>query len=181
MARRALFLAPLLLFALVAGYFLWGLVTDRNPGLVPSVLIDQPVPAFDLPPVDGLDRPGLAAADLRNGEVALVNFFASWCLPCRAEHPLLMELAKSGDVRVLGINFQDRPEDARRWLGEFGNPYERVGKDDRGRTAIDFGVSGVPETFIIDRKGRIRYRHVGPLMADDIKDRIVPKIRELSQ
>lgn len=181
MARRALFLLPLLLFALVAGYFLWGLVTDRNPSLVPSALVDKPVPAFDLPPVDGLGRPGLATADLQNGEVALVNLFASWCLPCRAEHPLLMDLAEAGGVRVLGINVRDRPEDARRWLGEFGNPYQRVGADDRGRTSIDFGASGVPETFVIDRDGKIRYQHIGPLMAKDIKARIVPLIESLSE
>ena len=181
MARRALFLAPLLLFAVVAGYFLWGLISDRDPSLVPSMLIDKPVPAFDLPPPDGLDRPGLATADLQTGEVSLVNFFASWCLPCRAEHPLLMELAEAGGVRVLGINYRDRPEDARRWLGELGNPYERVGADARGRTGIDFGVSGVPETFVIDREGKIRYQHIGPLMARDVEEKIVPMIEALSQ
>jgi cytochrome c biogenesis protein CcmG/thiol:disulfide interchange protein DsbE len=180
MTRRALYLLPLLLFALVAGYFLWGLASDRNPNLVPSALIDKPAPAFDLPPLEGLDRPGLATSDLQNGEVALVNFFASWCLPCRAEHPLLMDLAESG-VRVLGIDFRDSPEDARRWLGQSGNPYERIGVDERGRTSIDFGVSGVPETFVIDREGRIRYQHIGPLMARDIEDKIVPLIESLSE
>ncbi len=181
MPRRALYLLPLLLFAVIAGYFLWGLASDRNPKLVPSALIDKPAPAFDLPPLEGLDRPGLATADLQNGEVALVNFFASWCLPCRAEHPLLMDLAESGGVRVLGIAYRDKPEDARRWLGQYGNPYERVGVDDRGRTSIDFGVSGVPETFVIDREGRIRYQHIGPLMASDIEDKIVPLIESLSE
>lgn len=180
-ARRTLYLLPLLLFALVAGYFLWGLASDRDPNKVPSALIDQPAPAFDLPPLDGFDRPGLATADLKNGEVALVNFFASWCLPCRAEHPFLMDLAESGAVRVLGIAYRDRPEDARRWLGRFGNPYERVGADDRGRAGIDFGVSGVPETFVIDRTGRIRYQHIGPLMAEDIEGEILPRIESLSQ
>lgn len=179
--RRALFLLPLLVFAVVAGYFLWGLVTDRDPNLVPSALIDKPAPAFDLPPVEGFDVPGLATADLKNGEVALVNFFASWCFPCRAEHPFLMELAEDGGVRVLGIAYRDRPEDTRRWLGRFGNPYERVGVDDRGRTGIDFGVSGVPETFVIDRTGRIRYQHIGPLMESDIEDKIVPLVESLSQ
>jgi cytochrome c biogenesis protein CcmG/thiol:disulfide interchange protein DsbE len=181
MTRRALYLAPLLLFLVVAGYFLWGLVTDRDPSLVPSMLIDKPAPIFDLPPVDGLDRPGLATADLRSGQVALVNFFASWCYPCRAEHPLLMELAEAGGVRIFGINYRDRPEDARRWLGELGNPYERIGVDEHGRTGIDFGASGVPETFVIDREGNIRYQHIGPLMANDIEDKIVPLIESLSQ
>jgi len=181
MSRRALYLLPLLVFALVAGYFLWGLASDRNPNQVPSALIDKPAPAFDLPPVDGLDRPGLATADLENGAVALVNFFASWCLPCRTEHPFLMDLAEDGGVRVLGIAYRDRPEDTRRWLARFGNPYEQVGVDDRGRTSIDFGVSGVPETFVIDRKGRIRYQHIGPLMAKDIEEDILPLIERLSQ
>jgi len=181
MTRRALFLVPLLLFAVVAGYFLWGLISDRDPARVPSMMVDKPVPAFDLPPLDGLDRPGLASADLGNGDVAVVNFFASWCLPCRAEHPLLMALAENNGVRVLGVNFRDRPEDARRWLGEFGNPYRRVGADPRGRTAIDFGVSGVPETFVIDREGHIRHQHIGPLTADDIEREIAPLIEDLSQ
>ncbi len=181
LSRRALFLLPLLVFAVVAGYFLWGLASGRDPNLVPSALIDKPAPAFDLPPIEGFDRPGLARADLENGEVAVVNFFASWCFPCRAEHPLLMDLAESGTVRVLGINFRDRPEDARRWLGRFGNPYERVGADERGRTGIDFGVSGVPETFVIDGTGRIRYQHIGPLMESDIEDTIVPLVESLSQ
>jgi len=181
MARRALYLLPLLLFAVVAGYFLWGLASDRDPNLVPSALVDQPAPAFDLPPLDRFDRPGLATSDLQNGEVALVNFFASWCVPCRAEHPLLMELAESGDVRILGINYRDKPEDARRWLGQLGNPYERVGADERGRTGIDFGVSGVPETFVIDRAGRIRYQHIGPLMTNDIEEQIAPLVESLSQ
>ena len=181
MTRRALYLLPLLLFTLVAGYMLWGLASDRNPNFVPSAMIDKPAPAFELPPLDGLDRPGLATADLRNGEVALVNFFASWCLPCRVEHPLLMELAESESARIFGIAYRDKPEDARRWLGRFGNPYEQVGVDDRGRTSIDFGVSGVPETFVIDRQGRIRYQHIGPLMANDIEDKIVPLIEKLSE
>lgn len=181
MTRRALFLVPLLLFAMIAGYFLWGLVSDRDPGRVPSMMVNKPVPAFELPPLDGLDVPGLASADLGNGEVAVVSFFASWCLPCRVEHPLLMTLAQHDGVRVFGIDFRDRPEDARRWLGELGNPYQRVGDDARGRTAIDFGASGVPETFVIDREGKIRHQHIGPLTADDIDREIMPLIEDLSQ
>jgi cytochrome c biogenesis protein CcmG, thiol:disulfide interchange protein DsbE len=181
MTRRALFLLPLVLFAVVAGYFLWGLITNRDPSVVPSMLIDKSVPTFDLPPLDGLDRPGLASADLQNGKVSLVSFFASWCLPCRVEHPLLMQLAENQGVQILGINYRDRPEDARRWLGELGNPYQRVGADERGRTGIDFGVSGVPETFVIDREGKIRLQHIGPLTAKDIEDEIAPLIEKFSQ
>jgi cytochrome c biogenesis protein CcmG/thiol:disulfide interchange protein DsbE len=180
-ARRALFLVPLLLFAVVTGYFLWGLISERDPGRVPSMMVEKPVPTFDLPPLDGLGLPGLASADLGNGQVAVVSFFASWCLPCRAEHPLLMKLAKEDGVRVFGIDFRDRPEDGRRWLGELGNPYQRVGDDSHGRTAIDFGASGVPETFVIDREGKIRHQHIGPLTADDIDHEILPLIEELSK
>lgn len=181
MARRAIFLLPLLFFVLLAGYFLWGLNPSRNPNLIPSALIDKPVPAFELPPIEGFDRPGLATADLTDGQVALVNFFASWCIPCRAEHPLLMKLAESGKVRVVGVNYRDRPEDARRWLGQWGNPYGRVGSDLRGRTGIDFGVSGVPETFIVDASGRIRHQHIGPIMPQDLEDEILPLVEGLSE
>ena len=181
MTRRAIYLMPLVLFVLVAGYFLWGLNPGRNPNIIPSARIDKPVPTFELPPIEGFDRPGLASVDLTNGQVALVNFFASWCLPCRAEHPLLMDLAESGKVRVLGVNYRDRPEDARRWLGRLGNPYGRVGADMRGRTAIDFGVSGVPETFLIDATGRIRHQHIGPIMPKDLETEILPLIESLSR
>ena len=181
MQRRVLFLLPLLLFALVAGYFLWGLVSDRDPSLVPSAMIDKPAPAFDMPPIEGYDLPGLATADLKTGEVSLVNFFASWCLPCRVEHPFLMEVSEAGAVRVLGIAYRDRPEDTRRWLGEFGNPYARIGADPRGRISIDFGVSGVPETFVVDGEGRIRYQHIGPILAEDMEEKILPLVEELSK
>ncbi len=181
MKRRALYLLPLVAFLLIAGYFLWGLNPSRDPSLIPSAMIDEPVPAFELPPIEGFDRPGLASVDLQDGQVALVNFFASWCIPCRAEHPLLMELAESGKVRVLGVNYRDRPEDARRWLGQLGNPYGRVGADLRGRTGIDFGVSGVPETFIIDASGRIRHQHIGPIMPNDLERAILPLVESLSQ
>jgi cytochrome c biogenesis protein CcmG/thiol:disulfide interchange protein DsbE len=179
--RRWLFLSPAVLFTVVAGYFFWGLNPDRDPRAVPSALIDKPVPAFELPPLGGVDRPGLATADLTAGRVVLVNFFASWCIPCRAEHPLLMDLAEAGTVAVIGINYRDKPADARRWLAQLGNPYERIGADQGGRTTIDWGVSGVPETFVIDRSGRIRDQHIGPMSRSDLEDKILPLVEELSQ
>ncbi len=128
MLKRWLYLLPVVVFAVVAGYLFWGLNPDRDPSAVPSALIDKPVPDFDLPPLDGLALPGLATADLTDGRVALVNFFASWCIPCRYEHPLFMELAAAGRVRVVGIDYRDAPKDARRWLARLGNPYQPVEK-----------------------------------------------------
>lgn len=179
--RRWLFLSPAVLFTVVAGYFFWGLNPERDPRAVPSALIDKPVPAFELPPIEGVDRPGLATADLAGGRVVLVNLFASWCIPCRAEHPLLMDLAEAGTLPVIGINYRDEPADARRWLGQLGNPYERIGADRQARTAIDWGVSGVPETFVIDGSGRIRYQHIGPMSRWDLEHKILPLVEELSR
>lgn len=180
-SNRLVYLAPLLIFAVVAGYFVWGVNPGRNPSEIPSVLIDQPVPRFDLPALAGSGKPGLATADLTDGEVTLVNVFASWCLPCRAEHPIFMELAERGTVRLAGINYKDKPADAMRWLSDQGDPYGRIGADESGRAGIEWGISGVPETFLIDRDGRIRYRQVGPISQDLLEDVILPKIRKLQE
>lgn len=174
---RPIFLVPVAVFvALAAGLYV-ALAPDRNPQVLPSALIDKPVPAFSLPPVEGRSL-GLASADL-GGEVVLVNVFASWCGPCLVEHPLLMELAAQGVVAVHGINYKDRPENAARWLTRHGDPYRRTGADLDGRVSIDWGVYGVPETFVVDREGRIRYKHVGPLQRDDLEQKILPLIRRL--
>ena len=180
MQTRLLYLLPVLVFAVIAGYFVWGLTdSERNPNEVPSAMVGQPVPDFVLPAVAGLDLPGVSTADLKNGRPTLVNFFASWCVPCRAEHPLLMDLAAEGGLRLVGINYRDAPADAVAWLDELGNPYERIGADDKARTGIDFGVSGVPETFVIDREGRIRYQEIGPLTTETLEERLRPLIEEL--
>lgn len=181
MPNRLLYLAPLLVFAVVAGYFVWGLNPGRDPSEIPSVLIDQPVPQFDLPPLAGVDRPGLSSTDLEDGQVTLVNVFASWCLPCRAEHKYFMALAEADQVRLAGIDYKDTPDDAARWLAELGNPYGRIGADESGRAGIKWGISGVPETFLIDREGRIRYRHVGPLYDWVLEDEILPLVESLKQ
>ena len=169
------FILPLAVFVLIAGIFSYMLVTGYDSSKIPSVLIDQPVPAFDLPPLDD-SRPGLATADLA-GHVSVVNFFASWCLPCRAEHPLLMRLAEDG-VAVYGINYKNERADAIRWLAELGNPYRRIGIDE-GRAAIEWGVYGLPETFIVDKDGRIRFKQVGPITPQDFDELILPILGEL--
>ncbi len=181
MHGRLLYLVPAIVFGVIAGYFLWGLVSERDPRVIPSAMIDQPVPEFDLAPIEGMEGPGLATADLRNGQVTLVNFFASWCLPCRAEHPILIELSERYGVRLVGINYKNEPEDARAWLAELGNPYARIGADTTGRVGIDWGVYGLPETFVIDKQGRIRYRHVGAIDARALEREIRPRIRELGE
>ena len=172
--RRLLFLVPLALFAVLAAYFALGL--GRDPSVLPSALIDKAAPEFSLPGLG--ERAGLATADLAGG-VTLVNFFASWCAPCRVEHPLLMRLKQEGRVALYGIDYKDKPEDATRLLGQLGDPYGRIGVDRAGRTAIDFGVYGVPETYVVDASGRIRYRQVGPITADDYEQKLLPLLKQL--
>lgn len=180
-SKRALYLLPALIFAVIAGYFVWGLNPARDPSQVPSALIEKPVPAFDLGPLEGTGKPGLKTADLSDGQVTLVNFFASWCLPCRAEHPLLMGLAEDQRVRLVAINYKDEAANAAQWLSSLGDPYARIGVDRSGRTAIDWGVSGVPETFVIDGEGRIRYQHIGPIHPSQLEDTILPLIESLAR
>jgi len=175
--RRVLFVLPVVLLLGIAVLFAVGLRHD--PGIVPSVLIDKPAPEFDLPPLlDG--KAGLATADLK-GQVALVNVFASWCIPCRVEHPLFMRLAEEGGVPIYGINYKNAPEDAKRWLAELGDPYARIGADRDGRAGIEWGVYGVPETFVVDGTGTIRFKQVGPLTAQVLENTVLPLVRELSQ
>ncbi len=179
--RRLRYLVPVFLFVALAAALGVQLLTGE-PGKVPSALIDKPVPEFALPPVQGFeDAGGFASADLGQGEVALVNVFASWCGPCRVEHPLLMALAEAGTVPLYGINYKDTPADAERWLGRLGNPYRLMGADLDGRAAIEWGVYGVPETFVVDGAGRIRHRHIGVLSRHDIDETIVPLIEDLRE
>jgi cytochrome c biogenesis protein CcmG/thiol:disulfide interchange protein DsbE len=179
--RRLIYLAPVLVFAIIAGYFVWGLNPERNPRILPSVLIDKPAPEFDLPTITGMDGPGLATTDLKAGNVVLVNFFASWCVPCRAEHPVLMALKKRGIVPIYGINYKNKADEARGWLNELGDPYTRVGADENGRVGIDWGITGVPETFVVDGGGRIRYRQWGPIDGKALEEKILPVIRKLQK
>jgi cytochrome c biogenesis protein CcmG/thiol:disulfide interchange protein DsbE len=177
--RRLLFLLPFLAFAAIAAWFWMGLAPDRNPSLVPSVMIDRPVPQFELPTLSP-DAPGLKSSDLK-GHLALVNFFASWCVPCRAEHPLLLDLAKDKRIELVGIAWKNKPEDARDFIAELGDPYAVTVADQSGRTGIDFGVYGVPESYLIDKQGKIRFRQVGPFTESDIRTKLDPLIAELSK
>ena len=173
--RYALFALPLIL--LVALVSVFALSIDRDTTLVRSVLIDKPVPDFALPAVDGLDVPGFDTAALR-GEVTVVNVFASWCIPCRDEHPLLETLKAQTGVRLFGINHSDAPENARAFLAELGNPYDAVGADRDRRVSIDWGVYGVPETFLVDTDGVITYKHVGPLTPAAIETELLPALEK---
>ena len=169
---RLIFLLPGLLFLVLAGLFLFQLVQGRNPAEVPSVLINRPAPAFRLAPLEGLTAdgkpvPGFSSEDLK-GRVTVVNVWASWCGPCRQEHPLLVDLAGDPSVRLVGINQRDNPDNARRFLGALGNPYAAVGVDPNGRASIDWGVYGVPETFIVGPDGTIRHKHIGALTPENI-------------
>ncbi len=181
MRGRLLYLVPAIVFGVIAGYFLWGLDPERDPRAIPSVMIDKPVPEFELAAIAGMEGPGLKTADLTAGQVTLVNFFASWCVPCRIEHPILVELAERDGVRLVGINYKNEPEEARAWLAALGNPYAQIGADTTGRVGIDWGVYGLPETFVIDKQGRIRYRHVGPIDARVLEREIRPRLRELGE
>jgi cytochrome c biogenesis protein CcmG/thiol:disulfide interchange protein DsbE len=172
-----MYLLPAALFALLAIGFYGGLETDTT--VLPSALIDQPAPDFSLPSLAGGGDTGFSSGDL-TGKVSLVNVFASWCAPCRAEHPVLNALAKSKRVPIYGINYKDKPEAARAWLAELGDPYVGIGADS-GRVGIEWGVYGVPETFVVDRQGRIRYKHVGPLTQADLDRKILPLIAKLEK
>ncbi|MFZ5673922.1 MAG: DsbE family thiol:disulfide interchange protein [Pseudomonadota bacterium] len=175
--RAWLTLLPVALFALLAVLFYRGL--SGNPADVPSVLINKPVPVFTLSPIEGLDLPGLTSDDLKKGEVTLVNVWASWCVPCREEHPMLMELARRGDLRIVGINYKDDPENARRFLVTLGIPFAAIGADPNGRAAVDWGVYGVPESFLVDGQGTIRLKWIGPLTREALTNQIIPKIEEI--
>lgn len=168
--RRVIFLLPLFLLGGLAAVF--ALDVGRDPRAIPSALIGRPVPEFALPPLESGGK-GLAAADLRGG-VTVVNVFASWCPPCRVEHPVLKRLAQS--ATVVGIAYKDRPADTLAWLHRLGNPYAAVGADAEGRVALDWGVTGVPETFVVDASGRIRFKHAGPLTPDIAESQLLPHI-----
>jgi len=169
------FVLPILFFAGLAMALGWGLT--RDPSVLPSTLIGKPVPAFTLPPVQGRTE-GLSSGKLKN-EVSLVNVFASWCTACRAEHPLFMEMRANGTVSIHGFNYKDKPADAAAWLDELGDPYTLTGADINGRVGIEWGVYGVPETFVITRDGMVAYKHIGPISRQVLDDMLLPLIERL--
>ena len=177
--RLGLALLPVLIFAVLALIFWKGLF--GNPSEIPSVLIGKPVPDFALPGIEGSNIPGLASADLKSGGVSIVNIWASWCGPCRLEHPVLLELSKRKDIRLYGINNKDEAENARRFLGTLGQPFAGIGADTNGRTTIDWGSYGVPETFIIDGKGIIRFKWIGPLSPEILTGVFANEIEKAKQ
>ena len=182
--RRLVVLLPLLAFLALAALFLYRLGSG-DPSKLPSALIGRPVPDTPLPPIAGLLRdgatvPGIASTDFK-GAVTLLNVWASWCVPCHDEAPLLMTLAADKRIRIAGINYKDQPDNARRFIGRYGNPFAAVGADGQGRASIDWGVYGVPETFVVDKLGVIRYKQIGPVTAEALERKILPLIRELER
>ncbi len=173
--RRWLYALPVALFALLVVALAIGL--GRDPSVLPSALVGKPAPAFDLAEVPGYG-PGFSNETLQ-GQVSLVNVFASWCVSCLIEHPLLVELHETGEVAVFGLNYKDSPEDAAVWLDEHGNPYDATGVDADGRVGIEWGVYGVPETFVVDADGRIVHKHIGPITRESWQNDILPIIQEL--
>ena len=174
---RRILLAVLPLVLLVGLVAVFAMNMDRDPSLVRSVLINKPAPETNLPAVEGLDRNGIVPS-LLEGQVTVVNVFASWCIPCRDEHPVLMELLRRTGVRLLGINQKDAPENARAFLTELGNPYDSVGADRDGRASIDWGVYGVPETFIVNAAGINTYKHIGPMTLESLEKEVIPAIQK---
>lgn len=174
---RARYVIPLVFFAGLVVLFAVGL--QRDPRLVPSPFIDKPAPAFALPALHDPSRT-ITQEDLK-GHVSLFNVWASWCVACRDEHPLLMELARLGLAPIFGLNYKDDPNDAISWLNRFGDPYSVSAMDREGVAGIEWGVYGVPETFIVDSEGVIRYKHIGPISADELRDKIIPLVRELGE
>jgi cytochrome c biogenesis protein CcmG/thiol:disulfide interchange protein DsbE len=171
------FAIPLAVFAVIVAFLFVGL--GLNPREVPSPFIGKPAPAFQLAQLHAPDR-AFTQKDLL-GQVWLLNVWASWCISCRDEHPLLVELAKAKTVPLVGLNYTDKPEEAKAWLKQFGDPYQLSVSDLNGRVGIDYGVYGVPETFVIDKAGVIRYKHIGPITPDALERKILPLVRELQK
>jgi cytochrome c biogenesis protein CcmG/thiol:disulfide interchange protein DsbE len=179
LSRRWLFIVPVAVFAVVAAALAVALLEGRDPSLVPSALLGKPAPQFDLPEVPGFG-PGVTSEDLK-GQVSLVNVFASWCVSCRIEHPLLMDLGQQGEIAIYGLDYKDQPEDAAGWLADHGNPYTATGMDLDGRVGIEWGVYGVPETFVVDANGEIVYKHIGPITPEAWQDKILPIVEGLQK
>jgi cytochrome c biogenesis protein CcmG/thiol:disulfide interchange protein DsbE len=180
--RSGWIVLPLAMFFGLAMMFAFALFTG-DPSKLPSALIGRPAPEVGFAPLEGLkvagqSVPGFSAADLSKGDVTIVNFWASWCVPCVQEHPMLIDLAKRTGVPIYGVNYKDEADNARRFIGRYGNPYKAVGVDPLGRGAIEWGVYGMPETFVVDGKGRIAYKHVGPISPGSLEEKVIPAIEK---
>lgn len=178
-------LTPLVIFGALVAVFAFALQSG-DPSKLPSALIGKPAPATQFPPVEGLVEagkpvPGFTSAELATGQPIIVNFWASWCVPCAEEQPLLVGLQKEAGVALYGVNYKDDAAAARRFLGRYGNPFTAVGADSNGRGAIEWGVYGMPETFVLDGSGRIAFKHVGPVSPESIKTQLLPAIARARQ
>jgi cytochrome c biogenesis protein CcmG/thiol:disulfide interchange protein DsbE len=176
--KRLVYLLPLVLFLALVGYFVVALRPGNDPHELPSAMIEKPAPEFDLASL-GMDKN--LDLDTLKGHPFVINFFASWCVPCRVEHPLLMRLAEQNHLPLYGIAYKDKPADSTRLLATFGDPYRQVGVDQDGRVGLNFGVYGVPETYVVDSAGVIRKRFVGPLTAETVDKELLPLLKQLSQ
>ncbi len=174
--KRLLYLIPVFIFIGLVGFFAAGL--QKDPSYVPSVLIDKPVPDMALAPLPGRDERGLTDEDLL-GRVSLVNIFGSWCVACVAEHPVLLKIREEGLAPIHGIDWRDDPVKGAAWLKRNGDPYDLVGADPVSKAAVDFGVTGAPETFVVDAQGRIRYKHTGPITPQVWEKTLKPMILDL--
>ncbi|MEM8916925.1 MAG: DsbE family thiol:disulfide interchange protein [Pseudomonadota bacterium] len=180
--NRFLFLVPLIAASALIGWLAVPLLRGTDPSQLPSALIDQEAPALALPALEGrqkvIDKDGLND-EILAGEVTLLNFFASWCVPCLAEHPILTGLSDEEGVTINAVAYKDRPADTAAWLVKHGDPFALVGVDQIGDAGLDWGLTGVPETFLIDADGRVRYRHIGPLTPTDVSEVLLPTLRAL--
>ncbi len=173
--KKLIYILPLIAFFVLVGFFVIGL--QKDPSLIPSPLIGKPVPAFTTTQLLDTDK-SFSQADLK-GEVSLLNFWATWCPTCRAEHDVFMEIARNKLVPIYGIDYKDKPEDAKQWLAQLGDPYKTVAVDPKGEIGINWGLYGTPETFVIDQQGIIRYKHVGPVSWQVWKEDLEPIVNEL--
>ena len=187
-SRRSIWFAllPVLLFGALVLVFFKGLTDGDTFRKLPSVLIGKPAPTLDMEPVEGLvingkQVPPFKGADLRDGKVTVVNFWASWCVPCRQEHPQMITLGKMPGIKLFGINYKNDPADAAQFLRQLGSPYAAIGSDFRGRAGIEWGVVGLPETYIVDGKGVIRYKFIGPISKRALEEGFMPKLREIME
>jgi len=174
---KARFLIPLALFAVLVGFLIVGL--QRDPRQIPSPLVQKPAPAFNVPQLVAADKT-FSPADMK-GQVWMLNVWASWCVACREEHPVLNELAKAKIVPIVGLNYKDEPAAGMQWLRQHGDPYTLSVVDRDGRVGLDYGVYGVPETFVIDKGGVIRYKHIGPVTPESLEKKIIPLVRQLQK
>lgn len=173
--RRLLFLLPLLTLALMAGFFAWSLLAGRDPSAIGSAMVGKPAPRLDLPALQGDKR--VTDALLRTGKPVIVNFFASWCTPCLAEHPLFTRLAERDGATIVGVAWKNKPDEARAWLARLGDPYRQIGVDLEGRAGLDWGLSGVPETYLVDGNGIVRVHFRGPITEKDVREKILPFLK----